>query len=282
MRCRAAVERRETRTLEMTRLYGMKCLAAIQSELGLLLLDTYPWFRTRAERVNRLQEFFDQQTAICESELNEKAAEKIRVKDRSRGWHEADRDEAFEETVDDAAFRLERDLNYSGIDAEAVYTAAEGYLPDKEYFGEDRLHADARAAWYAWLGRRAIRVWISSAGIALTRFRLPSGRRRFSIVSVERDIVMPLARFASDWVSDFMGGHDGQRDREQAARLRRLREVYGIEMRTPEYKIGEESVPLKIRAAEKTITEPGVDLSRFEAILGERKGFGGVERRIIR
>ncbi len=235
MRCRAEAVRQDQQTLTVTRVYGKKCLEAIQSEAALLLLGRWPWFRRSgvksAEESDRMKQFFDGQARRCSVELNDNAADQIYVKSRRLGRHEADRDERFEEITNDADFRLTRALSDAGIDAEALWARAEASLPDKYIIGDAILHRDARVAWYAWLGRRAVRMWIAAACLSLLDFRFGCGKRRFSIASVERDFALPLAGFASGWLSRFFGGKDRDDRREQEERLRRLREEYNIDLR---------------------------------------------------
>ena len=235
MKCRAKTVRKDQQTLTVTRLYGVKTLEAIQSEAALLLLDAYPWFRragiTAEGQSDRMKQFFDGQARYCSTELNDNAADKIRVKSRARGWHEADEDERFEEIASDADFRLTRRLSDAGIDADALWDRAEAYLPEREFYGDQAIHRDARVTWYAWLGRRAVRMWIAAACLSLLDFKLPSGRRRFSIASVEWDFAVPLADFAAGWLCRFFAGRDRTDQEEQEARLRRLREEYNIDLK---------------------------------------------------
>ena len=224
MKCRAADELRNQRTETMTRLYGVKALEAMQSEAALLLLDNFPWFRKAG-----LKSFFDGQASNCSREINDNAADRIFVKDR-RGRHEADEIMRFEEVVNDAEFMLSRKMDFGGIFPDPVWERAEARIPDKVFLGEDKIHADARIAWYAYLGRRAVRVWIASGTLALLGMTYPSGRRRFPISKVERDFTFPLADFMSGWIERFIGGQDRDRTAEQNGRLRRLREEYDVDL----------------------------------------------------
>lgn len=224
MKCRAVDELRNQRTETMTRLYGMKALEAMQSEAALLLLDNFPWFRKAG-----LKSFFDGQASNCSREINDNAADRIFVKDR-RGRHEADEIMRFEEVVNDAEFMLSRKMDFGGIFPDPVWERAEARIPDKVFLGEDKIHADARIAWYAYLGRRAVRVWIASGTLALLGMTYPSGRRRFPISKVERDFTFPLADFMSGWIERFIGGQDRDRTAEQNGRLRRLREEYDVDL----------------------------------------------------
>ena len=224
MKCRAVDELRNQKTETMTRLYGMKALEAMQSEAALLLLDNFPWFRKAG-----LKSFFDGQASNCSREINDNAADRIFVKDR-RGRHEADEIMRFEEVVNDAEFMLSRKMDFGGIFPDPVWERAEARIPDKVFLGEDKIHADARIAWYAYLGRRAVRVWIASGTLALLGMTYPSGRRRFPISKVERDFTFPLADFMSGWIERFIGGQDRDRTAEQNGRLRRLREEYDVDL----------------------------------------------------
>lgn len=224
MKCRAGELLREEKTEKMTKLYGCKALEAMQSEAALLLLDGFPWFRRAG-----LKSFFDGQAGNCSRELNENAADRIYVKDR-RGRHEADEIMRFEEVVNDAEFMLARKMNFGGIEPEPVWERAEARIPDKLFLGTDRIHAEARMAWYAYLGRRAVRVWIASGTLALLDMKYPSGRRRFPISKIERDFTLPLADFMSGWIERFISGQDKDRTAEQHGRLRRLREEYDVDL----------------------------------------------------
>ena len=126
--------------------------------------------------------------------------------------------------------RAEREPG-GGIDAEAVYREAEARLPEGVRLGAQAVARDARVAWYAWLGRRAVRIWIAAACLSLLDFRFGCGRRRFAIASVERDFAIPLAAFASEWLERFFGGTDHSMADEQAARMRILRERYNVDLR---------------------------------------------------
>ena len=224
MKCRAGEVIREERTERMTKLYGVKALEAMQSEAALLLLDNFPWFRKAG-----LKSFFDGQASNCSREINDNAADRIFVKDR-RGRHEADEIMRFEEVVNDAEFMLSRKMDFGGIFPDPVWERAEARIPDKVFLGEDKIHADARIAWYAYLGRRAVRVWIACGTLALLGMTYPSGRRRFPISKVERDFTFPLADFMSGWIERFIGGQDRDRTAEQNGRLRRLREEYDVDL----------------------------------------------------
>ena len=224
MKCRAGEVFREEKTERITKLYGVKALEAMQSEAALLLLDNFPWFRKAG-----LKSFFDGQASNCTREINDNAADRIFVKDR-RGRHEADEIMRFEEVVNDAEFMLSRKMDFGGIFPDPVWERAEARVPDKVFLGEDKIHADARIAWYAYLGRRAVRVWIASGTLALLGMTYPSGRRRFPISKVERDFTFPLADFMSGWIERFIGGQDRDRTAEQNGRLRRLREEYDVDL----------------------------------------------------
>lgn len=224
MKCKGLEELQNQRTEQVTKLYGTKALEAMQSEAALLLLDGFPWFRRAG-----LKSYFDGQAGNCSRELNDNAADRIFIKDR-RGRHEADEIMRFEEVVNDAEFALSRRMDFGGIEPEPVWERAEAKVPDKLFLGSDRIHADARIAWYAYLGRRAVRVWIASGTLALLDMRYPSGRRRFPISKVERDFTFPLADFMSGWVERFIGGQDRDRTAEQHGRLRRLRDEYGVDL----------------------------------------------------
>ena len=224
MKCRAAEVYESERTEQVTKLYGTKALEAMQSEAALLLLDNFPWFRRAGLKI-----YFDAQAGNCSKELNDNAADRIFIKDR-RGRHEADELMRFEEIVNDAEHMLSRKMNFGGIEPEPVWERAEAKVPDKVFLGTDRIHADARIAWYAYLGRRAVRVWIASGTLALLDMKYPSGRRRFPIVKVERDFTFPLADFMSGWIERFIGGQDRDRTAEQHGRLRRLRDEYGVDL----------------------------------------------------
>lgn len=224
MKCRAGELLREEKTERMTKLYGVKALEAMQAEAALLLLDGFPWFRRAG-----LKSFFDGQAGNCSRELNENAADRIFVKDR-RGRHEADEIMRFEEVVNDAEFMLARKMDFGGIEPDPVWERAEARIPDKVFLGTDRIHAEARMAWYAYLGRRAVRVWIASGTLALLDMKYPSGRRRFPISKIERDFTLPLADFMSGWIERFIGGQDKDRTAEQHGRLRRLREEYDVDL----------------------------------------------------
>lgn len=234
MKCRAKQVRKDEQTGVVTRLYGVKTLEAIQSMAALLVLDVYPWFRRagtkNAEESDRMKQFFDGQARYCTEELNDNAAGTIYVTDR-RGRHEADALDRFEEIASDADFRLTRKLKAAGIDADALWDRAEATLPEKIFLGESAMHRDARVAWYAWLGRRAVRMWIAAACLSLLDFSFASGRRRFSVRSVERDFAGPLADFTAAWLEKFIAGQDRLTDREHASRLRLLREAYNIELK---------------------------------------------------
>lgn len=224
MKCRAGELLREEKTEKMTKLYGCKALEAMQSEAALLLLDGFPWFRRAG-----LKSFFDGQAGNCSRELNDNAADRIFIKDR-RGRHEADEIMRFEEVVNDAEFMLSRKMDFGGIEPDPVWERAEAKIPDKLFLGTDRVHAEARMAWYAYLGRRAVRVWIASGTLALLDMKYPSGRRRFPISKIERDFTLPLADFMSGWIERFIGGQDRDRTAEQHGRLRRLREEYDVDL----------------------------------------------------
>ena len=224
MKCRAVEVLQDERTEQVTKMYGKKALEAMQSEAALLLLDGFPWFRRAG-----LKTFFDGQAANCSKELNDNATDRIYIKDR-RGRHEADELMRFETVVNDAEYMLGRRMNFGGIEPEPVWERAEAKVPDKLFLGTDRIHADARIAWYAYLGRRAVRVWIASGTLTLLDMRYPSGRRRFPISKVERDFTFPLADFMSGWIERFIGGQDRDRTAEQHGRLRRLREEYGVDL----------------------------------------------------
>lgn len=227
MKCRAETVLRDQRTNQVTTIYGELALEAIQSEAALLLLDRFPWFRNAG-----LKLFFDGQAANCSRELNDNAAEHVYLNGR-RGRHEADEYERFEVIVDDADFRLSRALTNGGIYADDLWKRAEASVPDKVFLGDERILADARIAWYAYLGRRAIRVWVSAGALVLLGMAYPSGRRRFPISKVERDFCEPLCDFASGWVERFFSGRDGRMKAEQAGRLRELREKYGVDLSSP-------------------------------------------------
>lgn len=224
MKCKGLEELQNQRTEQVTKMYGTKALEALQSEAALLLLDNFPWFRRAG-----LKSYFDAQAGNCSKELNDNAADRIFIKDR-RGRHEADELMRFETVVNDAEYMLARRMNFGGIEPEPVWERAEARVPDKLFLGTDRIHADARIAWYAYLGRRAVRVWIASGTLALLDMKYPSGRRRFPIVKVERDFTFPLADFMSGWVERFIGGQDRDRTAEQHGRLRRLRDEYGVDL----------------------------------------------------
>lgn len=72
MKCRAGEVYREERTEQVTKLYGVKALEAMQSEAALLLLDSFPWFRRAG-----LKSFFNGQAGNCSRELNDNAADRI-------------------------------------------------------------------------------------------------------------------------------------------------------------------------------------------------------------
>lgn len=224
MKCKGLEELQNQRTEQVTKMYGTKALEAMQSEAALLLLDGFPWFRRAG-----LKSYFDAQAGNCSKELNDNAAGRIFIKDR-RGRHEADEIMRFEEVVNDAEHMLARKMDFGGIEPEPVWERAEAKVPDKVFLGTDRIHADARIAWYAYLGRRAVRVWIASGTLALLDMRYPSGRRRFPISKVERDFTLPLADFMAGWVERFIGGQDRDRVAEQHGRLRRLRDEYGVDL----------------------------------------------------
>ena len=224
MKCRAVEALQDERTEQVTKMYGSKALEAMQSEAALLLLDNFPWFRRAG-----LKTYFDAQAGNCSRELNDNAADRIFIKDR-RGRHEADELMRFETVVNDAEYMLARKMDFGGIEPEPVWERAEARVPDKLFLGTDRVHADARIAWYAYLGRRAVRVWIASGTLALLDMRYPSGRRRFPISKVERDFTFPLADFMAGWLERFIGGQDRDRTAEQHGRIRRLREEYGVDL----------------------------------------------------
>lgn len=224
MRCKAVDALRDQKTEQVTKLYGVKALEAMQSEAALLLLDNFPWFRRAGLKI-----FFDGQAGNCSRELNDNAADRIFVKDR-RGRHEADELMRFEEVVNDAEYMLSRRMNFGGIEPDPVWERAEAKIPDKLFLGTDRVHAEARMAWYAYLGRRAVRVWIASGTLALLDMKYPSGRRRFPISKIERDFTLPLAEFMAGWIERFIGGQDKGRTAEQHGRLRRLREEYDVDL----------------------------------------------------
>ena len=224
MKCRTVETLRDERTEQVTKMYGCKALEAMQSEAALLLLDNFPWFRRAG-----LKSYFDAQAGNCSRELNDNAADRIFIKDR-RGRHEADELMRFETVVNDAEYMLSRKMDFGGIDPAPVWERAEARVPDKLFLGTDRIHADARIAWYAYLGRRAVRVWIASGTLALLDMRYPSGRRRFPISKVERDFTLPLADFMAGWLERFIGGQDRDRTAEQHGRLRRLRDEYDVDL----------------------------------------------------
>ncbi|MBQ3956381.1 MAG: hypothetical protein II680_10860 [Clostridia bacterium] len=224
MKCRAVETLQNERTEQVTKMYGTKALEAMQSEAALLLLDNFPWFRRAG-----LKTYFDGQAGNCSRELTDNAADRIFIKDR-RGRHEADEIMRFEEVVNDAEYMLARKMDFGGIEPEPVWERAEARVPDKLFLGTDRIHADARIAGYAYLGRRAVRVWIASGTLALLDMRYPSGRRRFPIVKVERDFTLPLADFMAGWLERFIGGQDRDRTAEQHGRLRRLRDEYDVDL----------------------------------------------------
>ena len=224
MKCKGMEELQNQRTEQVTKLYGSKALEAMQSEAALLLLDNFPWFRRAGLKI-----YFDGQASNCSKELNDNAADRIFIKDR-RGRHEADELMRFETVVNDAEYMLARKMDFGGIEPEPVWERAEAKVPDKLFLGTDRIHADARIAWYAYLGRRAVRVWIASGTLALLDMKYPSGRRRFPISKVERDFTLPLADFMAGWIERFIGGQDRDRVAEQHGRLRRLREEYGVDL----------------------------------------------------
>ena len=89
---------------------------------------------------------------------------------------------------------------------------------------------EARVAWYAWIGRRAVRTWIAAAGLALLDMRFPSGGRRFSIKSIEEDFLIPLATFSRDWLERFMDVQDKALMAEQRWRIEHLRNGYNIDL----------------------------------------------------
>lgn len=225
MKCRAMQKVREDRTQALTRLYGTKCLEAIQQKAALLLLDRFSWFR----RGDHLKQFFDAQAGAVEREVNENAAENVWIRDR-RGHRLADEAEKFEEIVNDADYRLTRALRDGGINAERVYELAESGIPDKMFVGSDAAHLELRVSWYGWLGQRAIRTWLAGAGLSLLSFRFKGGRRRFPIRTVEREILVPLASFASRWMTDFFGGSDRRQTQEAEARKRRLLDTYAVDL----------------------------------------------------
>ena len=279
MKCGAKRALNDQRTLKVTRIYGVHCLEAIQAKAALLILENYPWFRRAGSadpsQADRMREFFDGQAAYCARELNENAAETVYVTDRRLGRHEADRDERFEEICSDAEYRLTRLLSDGGIDAEAVYEEAEARLPAGVRLGAQAVARDARVAWYAWLGRRAVRIWIAAACLSLLDFRFGCGRRRFAIASVERDFALPLARFASEWLERFFGGTDHSMADEQAARMRILRERYNVDLRPvdPERDNAAEVLRLGLApdgcAAAKPDSPKASPVEEYERILAE-------------
>lgn len=290
MKCRAATVVRENNTNVVTGVYGERALEAIQSEAALLLLDSFPWFRKAG-----LKSFFDGEADYCEKELNENAATGIWLHGR-RGRHRADEYERFEVVTDDAEYMLSRKLGFAGMCADDLWRRAEasievcdvertGDLPEwkiageqKVFLGRERDIADAKIAWYAYLGRRAIRIWIAAGTLALLDMVYPSGRRRFAISKIERDFTEPLCDFASGWIERFVLRGDKAAKREQAERLRRLREEYGVEL-TP---VSEQR---KIRAVSdgqvSADAEPSAPQSRAatdKGILREDAGAGEGEK----
>ena len=235
MRCRADAVRRDKQTEAVTKVYGAKCLEAVQSEAALLVLGAYPWFRrpgaANPAESDRLRQFFDGQARICSAELNDNAPDKVYVKNRRLGRHEADRDERFEEVTNDAEYMLSRRLTDAGIDAETLWDRAEGYLRHSVKLGSDALHWDARVAWYAWLGRRAVKIWIAAACLSLLEFEYPGGRRRFSAASVERDFARPLCDYVSGWITSFVAGEDRLLSLAAGERARKLRDEYNVDLR---------------------------------------------------
>ena len=179
MKCRADAQVRESALNAFTRVYGVRCLEAIQAKSALLLLDTWAWFRHgKADEADRLRQFFAGQEGAITGMLAGSENDRVWITDR-RGRREADRYEKFEETVNDAEFRLTRALGWEGIDAAQIYDLAEASLPKKVFLPTDALHLDMRINWYGWLGRRAVRTWLAAAGLSLLSMRYPSGRRRF-------------------------------------------------------------------------------------------------------
>jgi len=231
MKCRADAQVRESALNAFTRVYGVRCLEAIQAKSALLLLDTWAWFRHgKADEADRLRMFFAGQEGAITGMLAGSENDRVWITDRRRGRREADKYEKFEETVNDAEFRLTRALGWEGIDAAQIYDLAEASLPKKVFLPTDALHLDMRINWYGWLGRRAVRTWLAAAGISMLSMRYPSGRRRFPIAAVEKRFLWPLAIFAAEWLEEFFAGHDREQERDQKMRIRRLDDVYHVEI----------------------------------------------------
>ena len=214
----------------------------VDSSAAALLMQGAGW-----ECVGCTMKLFDGEADYCEKELNENAATGIWLHGR-RGRHRADEYERFEVVTDDAEYMLSRKLGFAGMCADDLWRRAEasievcdvertGDLPEwkiageqKVFLGRERDIADAKIAWYAYLGRRAIRIWIAAGTLALLDMVYPSGRRRFAISKIERDFTEPLCDFASGWIERFVLRGDRAAKREQAERLRRLRDEYGVEL----------------------------------------------------
>lgn len=277
MKCRAKETVKEERLQEATRTYGTLCLEAIQSRAALILLERWRWFRSlHAAGEDRLKTYFDGQAAAMDREMNGNAAQNIWV-DGKQGRHRADAAERFEVVTDDAAYRLTRDLAYGGINAGRVLGMADACAPDRDPPGQDGIRMQARVAWYAWLGRRAIRTWIASAGLSLLDLRYPSGHRRIPIRAVEEEFLVPLAEFARDWCERFMDVQDRSLTAEQEARTRILQERYNIRLMPVEGGMPGEKKPEKKEEAAREIRRAPAE---YEKILSEvGKGFGAGRRR---
>ena len=273
MKCRAKQVRKEALTEAMAGLYGEKCLSATQSGAALLLLEKFPWFR----RGDRLSEFFDGQAGICEGQLDANAYETLTVRDR-RGTHRADKFDRFEEAADNAEFRLTRELDAYGIDAAELWDRAEAEMPEKVFLGDNAVHKDARVAWYAWVGRRAVRIWIASAALSILGFELPSGRRRFSIRAVREDFALPLADFVSGWLGRFIAGRDRDIEREKAERKRKLFEEYAVDLTPVSRSEGKRDEVLRSSAEEIRKAEKAAGVRRKSG--AERKR--GQDRLFVR
>lgn len=277
MKCRAKKAVQDDRLLRVTRTYGTMCLEAIQSKAALILLERWRWFRSlHASGEDRIKAYFDGQAAAMERELNENAADHIWV-DGKQGRHQADAAERFEVVTDDAAYKLTRDLAYGGINAGRVLGLAEACAQDREPPGQDGVHQTARVAWYAWLGKRAIRTWIASAGLSLLSLRYPSGHRRVSIRSVEEEFLVPLAEFSRDWAERFMDVQDRALIAEHEARLKTLRDKYNVEL-MPVDGVPDGTLP-NAKPKEKPVREIREAPEEYRAILGTvGKGFGRMGR----
>ena len=271
MKCKALEIKADAGIAKVMRVYGVQSLEAIEAEAAELLLDSCPWFR----KADRLSEFYEAQAQTLEYYLNRNAADHIYV-DSRRGRREATVAEAFEDAINGTIWELTRDMNAEGFDAEKIFDRAVGYYPEHMPLGETaRIQSDARLSWYAYNGRDAVRTWIGSSALALREMRYPGGQRRFSVPWLTDKLLLPLAQFISDWMTDWFSGTDAVdrrlRDRHNE-QLRRIERKYGYEVMALDERDrdGRETIQRAVpKEPQKKAPTPFPDAEKYEALLRE-------------